>query len=103
MKNVIPPFFVLFVIWALSTFRLSGQENMEPKIVASIDLTMAANDKVPVMVNPDSLDVDLVVYRLPKVVQGTYAIGNYGRFIEQFKAFDYDGNELLVLQMDANS
>ncbi|MBO0331381.1 M61 family metallopeptidase [[Muricauda] lutisoli] len=103
MKNVIPPFFVLFVIWTLSTFRVSGQENVEPKIVASIDLTMAANDKVPVTVNPDSLDVDLVVYRLPKVVQGTYAIGNYGRFIEQFKAFDYDGNELLVLQMDANS
>ncbi|MGN7515286.1 MAG: M61 family metallopeptidase [Allomuricauda sp.] len=103
MKNVIPPFFVLFVIWTLSAFRVSGQENVEPKIVASIDLTMVAKDKVPVTIDPDSLDVDLVIYRLPKVIQGTYAIGDYGRFVEQFKAFDYKGNELLALPIDANS
>ncbi|WP_437397396.1 amidohydrolase family protein [Flagellimonas lutimaris] len=103
MKNVIPPVFALFIIWVLGTFRVNGQENVEPKIVASIDLTMVVNDKVPVTVNPDKFDADLVTYRLPKVIQGTYAIGDYGRFIEEFKAFDYDGNELLALQKDANS
>ena len=103
MKNVFPHIFVLFGIWTLSTFRVSGQDNVESKIVASIDLTMMANDKVPVTIDPDTLDNDLIVYRLPKVIQGTYAIGDYGRFIEQFKAFDYEGNELLVLQKDVNS
>ena len=44
-----------------------------------------------------------VRYVLPKIVPGTYAIYDFGRFIEDFKAFDANGNALRVTHTDANS
>jgi predicted metalloprotease with PDZ domain len=68
-----------------------------------IDLSKVENDKVPVTINPGRFNTDNVIYRLPKVVQGTYAISNFGRYIDDFKAYDYKGNELSVVKTDVNT
>lgn len=68
-----------------------------------IDLTQVVDDKVPVIIDPGKFMVDTVTYRLPKVVQGTYTVSNFGSFIEEFKAYDYDGNELKAKKIDTNS
>ncbi len=60
-------------------------------------------DKVPVTINPDRILKDTVIYRLPKVVQGTYAVSNFGSFVDNFKAYDYNGNEMTVEKLDTNS
>jgi len=72
-------------------------------IETTIDLTQVVDDKVPVSINPGRFTTETVVYHLPKVVQGTYAVSDFGSFIENLKAYDYDGNEMIVGKLDTNS
>ncbi len=72
-------------------------------IEASIDLSNVTDDKVPVTINPGRITQDNVIFRLPKVVQGTYTISNFGNFIEGVKAIDYNGSEIPVEKIDDNS
>ncbi len=39
---------------------------------------------------------------MPRMVPGTYKIYDFGRFIRDFKAFDYKGSEMLVKHSDPN-
>ncbi|PKA84152.1 putative metalloprotease with PDZ domain [Ulvibacter sp. MAR_2010_11] len=72
-------------------------------IVTSLDLTKVVNDKVPVTINPGRFSQEVVTYRIPKVVQGTYAVSDFGNFIDDFKALDYKGNALAVSKTDTNT
>jgi len=72
-------------------------------IETSIDLTKVVDDKAPVVINPGRFTTETVTYRLPKVIPGTYQVSNFGNFIDDFKAFDYSGNEIPVSKTDANS
>ncbi|MBT8393995.1 MAG: peptidase M61 [Bacteroidia bacterium] len=72
-------------------------------IKANIDLTKVVDDKVPVTIDPGKFNQDSIVFRLPKVIQGTYALSNFGKHIEGLKALDYDGAELEVSKIDDNS
>ncbi|NNF81479.1 MAG: peptidase M61, partial [Flavobacteriaceae bacterium] len=65
-------------------------------IVTKMDLVQVDEDRVPVTIDPGRMVKDTVVYRLPKVVQGTYAISDFGNFIDEFKAIDYKGEALEV-------
>ena len=58
---------------------------------------------MPVIINPGEFNTDIAIYRLPKVVQGTYAVSDFGKYIDAFKALDYNGNELSVTKTDNNS
>ncbi|WP_438712129.1 peptidase M61 [Aquimarina muelleri] len=71
-------------------------------IVTAIDLTQVKEDKVPVLINPGRFVQDTVKYYIPKVVQGTYAVSDFGKFIDDFKAFDYEGKELQTIKEDTN-
>ncbi|WP_178985108.1 M61 family metallopeptidase [Winogradskyella helgolandensis] len=72
-------------------------------IETALDLTAVNNDRVPVIINPGRFTAETVTYRLPRVVQGTYSIGDYGKYIDDFKALDYDGNELATTKVDDNT
>ncbi|MGC6430454.1 MAG: peptidase M61 [Jejuia sp.] len=72
-------------------------------ITTHIDLSKVEDDKVPVTIDPGRFVVETVVYRLPKVVQGTYSVSNFGKYVEGLKALDYDGNEIAVEKLDSNS
>ncbi|OUR90701.1 peptidase M61 [Flavobacteriales bacterium 34_180_T64] len=72
-------------------------------IATSIDLTLVEDDKVPVVVNPGRFVVDSIIYRMPRAVQGSYDIEDFGNYIEGLKAIDYEGNELKVIKIDLNS
>ncbi|MFD2550815.1 peptidase M61 [Bizionia sediminis] len=72
-------------------------------IASVIDITKVSDDKVPVTINPGRFTTDTVTYRLPKVVQGTYSVSDFGKYIEGLQAFDYDGNTLPVNKIDTNS
>lgn len=74
-----------------------------PLIETTIDITNVVDDKVQVEVNPQKLTETSVVYHIPAIIPGTYAMSNFGQFVSNFKAFDYDGNELIVKKLDANS
>ena len=73
------------------------------QIMSQIDLSAVENDKVPVLINPGRFVQDTVFYRMPKVIPGTYAVSDFGNFIENFKAYDYDGNLIESEKLDSNS
>lgn len=72
-------------------------------IDSHIDLSNIKDDKAPVVINPGRFIIETVTYRLPRVVQGTYSVSNFGKYVEDFKAIDYDGNEMTVNKVDDNS
>ncbi|SEQ97534.1 Predicted metalloprotease, contains C-terminal PDZ domain [Hyunsoonleella jejuensis] len=72
-------------------------------IDSHIDLSKVEDDKAPVTINPGRFTVETVTYRLPRVVQGTYAVSNFGKYVEDFKAIDYNGNEMPVTKTDENT
>lgn len=94
---------ILLTSCATSTRQLKENNTTSTPIEVSMDLTQTADDKVPVMINPERFTKDTVIYRLPKVIQGTYMVSDFGAFIDEFKAFDYNGNEVEVIKMDTNS
>ncbi|EZH75391.1 peptidase M61 [Aquimarina atlantica] len=72
-------------------------------IATAIDLTQVKDDKVPVTIDPGRFIQDTVNYRIPKVVQGTYAVSDFGKFVDDFKAYDYQGNEIKTEKKDTNT
>jgi predicted metalloprotease with PDZ domain len=72
-------------------------------IEVAIDLNIVVDDKVKVEVNPQKIKEESIVYQIPAIVPGTYAMSNYGRFVSDFKAYDYKGNEIAVEKLDDNS
>ena len=72
-------------------------------IETALDLTKVVDDKVPVTINPGRFTTETVTYRLPRVVQGTYSVSDFGKYIDDVKALDYDGNELAVTKVDTNT
>ncbi|MCA0133508.1 M61 family metallopeptidase [Winogradskyella alexanderae] len=72
-------------------------------IVTSLNLSEVTDDKVPVTINPGRFTKETVTYRLPRVVQGTYSVSDFGKYVDDFKAIDYEGNTLQVTKIDTNS
>ena len=72
-------------------------------IESNIDITKVDKDKIPVQIDPGRFSKDTIVFRLPRVVQGTYAVSDFGSFIDDFKALDYEGNELEYEKKDVNT
>jgi len=72
-------------------------------IATTIDLTQVIDDKAPVSINPGRFTLDTVIYRLPKIIQGNYVVNDFGKFIDDFKAIDYNGNVLPSTKIDNNT
>ena len=72
-------------------------------IVATIDLVNVVEDKVKVEVNPGKFQTETTTFNIPKTVPGTYSDDNYGRYVVDFKAYDYKGNEVPTSKVDQNS
>ena len=96
--------FVGIMLASCSATKTSGNDLATSlPIETSINLSSVVNDKVPVVINPGRFTVETVIYRLPKVVQGTYSVSDFGKYIDDFKAIDYNGNELPVTKTDVNT
>ncbi|MFY0608642.1 MAG: PDZ domain-containing protein [Cyclobacteriaceae bacterium] len=89
---------LLLILVTISTLCI-GQER---KYLVEIDLNMAQDDKLPVVIYPPKTDAEYVEYHMPKIVPGTYSISDFGRFVSDFKAFDMDGNELEIDRTSTN-
>ncbi|MBC7919815.1 MAG: peptidase M61 [Ferruginibacter sp.] len=69
----------------------------------SVDLTQAKNDQLKVTLLTPAVKGEETVYYLPKIVPGTYANYDFGRFVSEFRALDGNGQPLPVEKLDANS
>ena len=64
----------------------------------TIDLSRANNDKLKVELKTPAITKNTITYHIPKIVPGTYSEDDYGRYIEQFKAFNKKGDTLPVVR-----
>lgn len=100
MKKIVFALALTSVLWSCKTINTSTKEQV---IQATINLTEVKNDQVLVTVNAPRVSTNEIIYRIPKTVPGTYSEDNYGRYIEDLKAFDKKGNLLEVKKLDENS
>ena len=84
------------------TYTATAQKTT-PEVKVTIDLNQVKNDKVMVTITPPTFTSNDIVFHLPKTVPGTYSADNYGKFIDNLKAFDKNGKELVTTKTDDNS
>lgn len=115
MNKLILSAFLAIAISGSATAQIKSTEKKLPvreqintnvnlyQVNAVIDLNKAKDDKVSVSITPPKFTTDEIVFHLPKTVPGTYSADNYGKLIDDFKAFDKNGKELATSKTDDNS
>ncbi len=68
-----------------------------------VDLNNTSDHQTVIGLTTPHFSSNEVMFRFPKLIPGTYAIYDYGRFIFDLKAFDNSGNPLSVEKTDVNS
>lgn len=69
-----------------------------------IDLNTVDNDELQVeLLVPQNILSDEMTFLFPRIIPGTYEVHNFGRFVNQLKAYDKRGNELEVDRKDRNT
>jgi len=97
---------LILTVTTLCTFSVSSIAQIAATSNAykfSIDLVNVDDDKVKVELLVPVIKKKAITYHLPKIVPGTYSEDDYGRYVEQFRAFDKKGDTLSVVKADVNS
>jgi predicted metalloprotease with PDZ domain len=101
MKKI---FLTLALVSFLFSFKTATTTSSKQKDVnVTIDLINIKEDKVMVTILVPTFTTEIATFNIPKIVPGTYSDDDYGKYIEDFKAFDAKGNELTVVKKDVNS
>lgn len=87
------------VLITISSFAQSKKKEYQ----YTLDLTTVVDDKVYVELVPPPIAANEIVFYFPKMIPGTYAIEDYGRYISDVKAFDKKGKALEVEKTGTNS
>lgn len=82
----------VLVFICISSFLIHAQN----KYQFAIDLINVQNDQIKVTLKTPKIETRKALYMLPSVVPGTYSKYDFGRYVENFKAFDKNGKELPV-------
>src|SRR5882762_6959832 len=67
-----------------------------------VDLTQVSDDKLQVELTAPKISKEEIIFSFPKMVPGTYAIEDYGRFISDFHAVDKKDADLPVQKINDN-
>ncbi len=100
MKKMLYGVFILLIGCSTSNLTRSTQND---SYHFYLNLKEIKNDQTVIELIPPVISSDEIMYHLPKMVPGTYAIYDFGRFVSDFKAFDGSGKELAVEKTDDNS
>ena len=100
MKNKLLTSLVLIHLLVLS---VSGQMKKADVYKYTVDLTQVVDDKVFVELLAPKISTSEIKFYLPKIVPGTYAIADFGRFVSDFKAVDKKGKDLPHDRVDDNT
>lgn len=103
MKKIIFALAFASVLWGCKTTSSSVASSIKEEVQVNINLNEIKEDKVLVTVKSPKIKTDEITYHVPKTVPGTYSEDNFGRYIDDLKAFDKKGNLLTVKKTDENS
>ena len=95
--------FFIVALSGLCHFTAVAQSKSKEQVQVTINLNAIEKDKVPVTVLAPKIKTSEVIYHFPKIVPGTYSEDDYGRFIDDFKAYNKIGAYLMVTKIDKNS
>ena len=101
MKKIILT--LAFASFCFSCKTASTTAAKQNEVDVTIDLVNVNNDKVLVSILAPTFTTETATFNIPKIVPGTYSDDDYGKYIENVKAFDAKGNELTVAKLDVNS
>ncbi|WP_220762005.1 peptidase M61 [Flavobacterium sp. UMI-01] len=101
MKKIFLLITVTTFLWSCKTTINNSSSKQE--IQVNINLSDIKNDKVLVTLTPPKITSEEIIFSLPKIIPGTYSIDNYGKYIDDFKAFDKNGHPLAVTKTDDNN
>jgi predicted metalloprotease with PDZ domain len=87
----------------LTSAFVSGQSKKDDGYRYTVDLTKVVNDRIYVELTPPPVTTPEITFYLPKIVPGTYAIADYGRYVNDLTAVDKKGNKLPVEKVDENT
>ena len=93
----------VFVLSVFSYYATAQKQACSEEVKVSIDLNKVKDDKVMVTITPPTFTTNDVIFHIPKTVPGTYSSDNYGKLIDDLKAFDKSGKELTTTKTDDNS
>ena len=100
MKNILASLIVALFLVGCASSKIVAKKQI---IAVAIDLNNVVDDKIKIEVDPGKITEQSIIYQIPAIVPGTYAMSNYGQFVTDIKAFDKNGNELSVNKLDTNS
>jgi predicted metalloprotease with PDZ domain len=103
MKKSIIALALVAFLWNSNSANAQKKNTPKEDIKVGIDLIDVKDDKVKVTVKSPKFTLDKITYSIPKIVPGTYSEDNYGKYIDDFKAFDTKGNILAVTKTDDNT
>jgi predicted metalloprotease with PDZ domain len=103
MKKTMLSLAVVLLLFSCKPTATVQKSSEKTELSVTIDLNTIKDDKVAVTVNTPTFTTDEVVYHIPKIIPGTYSEDDYGKFIDDVKAFDSNGNSLEVSKSDTNS
>lgn len=94
-------FITMALLFAAPLFP-SAQDNSENAYRYTVDLTKVVQDRVYVELDPPEIKDKQMTFYFPKIVPGTYAIADYGRYVSELTALDKKGKKLPVEKIDEN-
>lgn len=100
MKRIVFSLALGLTLWS---FNAKAQNKADKQVKVDIDLNVVTDDKVMVAVTTPKISSDKITYFIPKIIPGTYSEDDYGKFIDDFKAYDSKGNLLPSAKADINS
>lgn len=96
-------FLIVFALIISALFPSFSQVKNGNTYQYTVDLTKVVNDKVYVELTPPAISQQEITFYFPKIVPGTYAIADYGRYVSDFSALDKKGRKLQVEKINENS
>ncbi|TDD76014.1 M61 family metallopeptidase [Flavobacterium caseinilyticum] len=103
MKRILYSLAFASILWSCKTAGTTVTAVAKEQVEVAINLIDVKDDKVMVTITSPKIITEQVTYSVPKIVPGTYSIDDYGKYIEDFKAFDSKGNLLATTKTDDNT
>jgi len=103
MKKIFYSLAIASLLLSCKSAQTTTSSSASPEVSVTIDLNTIKDDKVMVTVTPTTPQEDIITLNFAKTVPGTYSTDDYGKYIENVKAYDAKGNIIPVSKMTENS
>src|SRR5436190_10088763 len=86
------------ILALLISFKISAQD----KYVYSANLKNIVDDKVSIELSTTTVKEEEITFSFPRVIPGSYSEKSFGKYIDDFKAFDKEGKTLKIKKLNSN-